>query len=177
MAVKRPAAVTFRGNPLTLVGPALKKGDKAPDFTCHRFTPDKLLFAARLADTPNKPRLFSVVPSLDTPVCSTQTKKFNQELAALGDQVAAYTISADTPFAQNRFCGSENITNMTTLSDYQERSFGQAWGMLIDELKLLARGVFVVDSPGLIQHAPLVPEVATEPDYEPALKGLRLIAE
>src|SRR5262249_10656706 len=110
---KRANAVTFKGNPHTLVGPALKPGDKAPDF--------KVIAAGLkvvgLADTPGKARLFSVVPSLDTGVCSQQTKRFNQDLAALGDKVASYTVSLDLPFAQGRFCDVEGIKNLQNLSD------------------------------------------------------------
>ena len=113
------------------------------------------------------------MPSLDTGVCQKQTKLFNDELAALGDKVNAITVSLDLPFAQNRFCGAENITNMTTLSDYQERRFGQDWGMLIEELKILARGVFVLDANGKIVYGELVPEVTHEPNYEAALAALR----
>src|SRR5579871_760705 len=122
---KRSNAVTFKGNPYTLVGPQLKVGDKAPDFNCLSG-----LELVTLAQTPAKARLFSVVPSLDTPVCSMQTKKFNDSLAGLKDKVAAYTISLDLPFAQKRFCGAENVTNMQTLSDVHNHSFGQNFGVL-----------------------------------------------
>lgn len=172
--LKRPAAVTFKGNPLTLVGPELKPGDKAPDFVCFRFLPDKGLVKVTLADAlGGKPTLFNVVPSLDTPVCSTQTQKFNAALAELAGKVNCYTVSVDLPFAQNRFCSTCNITNSIPLSDYQDRSFGQAYGVLIDELKLLARSVFVVDANGVIRYCQLVPEVTQEPDYEKALAALK----
>lgn len=171
---KRPDAVTFKGNPLTLVGPELKPGDKAPDFVCFRFLPDKGLVKVTLADAlSGKPTLFSVVPSLDTPVCSTQTQKFNAALAELAGKVNCYTVSVDLPFAQNRFCNTCNITNSIPLSDYQERSFGQAYGVLIDELKLLARSVFVVDKNGVIRYCQIVPEVTREPDYDKALAALK----
>jgi thiol peroxidase len=176
---KRPKAVTFKGNPLTLVGPQLKPGDKAPDFKVHRFTPEKGLFAATLADAlGGKPTLFSVVPSLDTPVCSMQTQKFNQQLAQLAGKVNAYTVSVDTPFAQNRFCGdaSHKIDHLVSLSDYQDRSFGQAYGVLIDELKLLARSIFVVDKAGKIAYCEYVPEVTQEPNYERAIEALKKVA-
>src|SRR5262245_33535654 len=125
---KRPKAVTFKGNPATLVGPQLKPGDSAPDFTCL----SSALEVVTLGKTPGKARLFSVVPSLDTSVCSLQTKKFNEALGALKDRVAGYTISLDLPFAQNRFCGAENVTNMQTLSDVSDHSFGQNYGVLIE---------------------------------------------
>lgn len=173
---KRAKAVTFKGNPLTLVGPQLKPGDKAPDFKVHRFTPEKLLFAVNLGDAlGGKPTMFSVVPSLDTGVCSTQTQKFNKELAALAGKANCYTVSVDLPFAQNRFCGdpSHKIENLTSLSDYQERSFGQAYGVLIDELKLLSRSIFVVGKDGKITYCEYVPEVTQEPNYEKALAALK----
>ena len=124
-------------------------------------------------DLKGKPTLISVVPSLDTPVCQTQTKRFNEEIAALGDQVHAVTVSLDLPFAQGRFCTSEGVENMQSLSDYKDRSFGTNWGMLIDELKLLARGVFVLDADGTVVHAETVGEVTDEPDYATALEALQ----
>jgi len=170
---KRANAVTFKGSPLTLVGPQLKVGDKAPDFACLAGL-DKVT----LAQTPAKARLFSVVPSLDTPVCSVQTKKFNDALATLKDKVACYTISLDLPFAQKRFCSSENITNMQTLSDVHNHSFGQNYGTLIEglPLALLSRAVFVVDKNGTITYAQYVPEVASEPNYDSALAALKTAA-
>ncbi|MEK6233746.1 MAG: thiol peroxidase, partial [Planctomycetales bacterium] len=114
----------------------------------------------------------SVVPSLDTPVCATQTSKFNEKVAAMGDSINAGTVSVDTPFAQNRFCGETSVDNMVSASDYQTRNFGENWGMLIDELKLLARGVFVLDAEGVVTHAETVPEVTDEPNYDAALDAL-----
>src|SRR6516225_2004020 len=128
---KRANAVTFKGSPYTLVGPQLKAGDKAPDF--HTLSG---LEVVTLAQTPAKARLFSVVPSLDTPVCSTQTKKFSDQLAALGDQITSYTVSMDLPFAQKRFCGDKAIANMQNLSDTHDQSFGKNYGVLIDGLAL-----------------------------------------
>jgi thiol peroxidase len=170
---KRANAVTFKGNPLTLVGPQLKAGDRAPDFTCLSG-----LDLVTLAQTPAKPRLFSVVPSLDTPVCSIQTKKFNEALGAYKDKVASYTISLDLPFAQKRFCGGEGITNMQTLSDVHNHSFGEHYGTLIEglPLSLLSRAVFVVDKDGKITYAQYVPEVASEPNYEAALAAIKAVA-
>jgi thiol peroxidase len=171
---KREKAVTFKGNPLTLVGPQLKAGDKAPDFACVNGS----LEVVTLAQTPGKARLFSVVPSLDTPVCSIQTKKFNEALGGLKDKVACYTISLDLPFAQKRFCGSENITNMQTLSDVHNHSFGERYGTLIEglPLSLLSRAVFVVDKDGKITYAQYVPEVASEPNYDAALAAVKAVA-
>jgi thiol peroxidase len=173
---KRAKAVTFKGNPMTLVGRQLKVGDKAPDFKTHRFTPEKGLFAVSLGDAcGGKATLFSVVPSLDTGVCSTQTQKFNKELAGLTGKVHSYTISVDTPFAQNRFCGdpTHKIDNLISLSDYQDRSFGEAYGVLIDELKLLSRSIFVIGKDGKIAYCEYVPEVTQEPNYEKAIAALK----
>jgi thiol peroxidase len=167
--------VTFKGNPVTLAGSALKAGDNAPAFKCL-----KVLDTVTLGDTPAKARLFSVVPSLDTPVCSTQTKKFDDGLKALGDSVAAYTVSLDLPFAQKRFCSAEGVATMTTLSDVGDGSFGKNWGVLIESglpLKLLARAVFVVDKGGKITYAQYVPEVTSEPDYAKALDALKAAAK
>ena len=167
---KRVGAVKFKGNPVTLIGPEVKAGDKAPDFKCL-----KVLDAVTLADTPAKARLFSVVPSLDTPVCSTQTKTFEEGIKALGDGVASYTISLDLPFAQKRFCGAEGIATMQTLSDVHDHSFGTNWGVLLEglPLPLLTRAVFVVDKTGTVTYAEYVPEVTSEPNYETALAALK----
>jgi thiol peroxidase len=169
--MSRPGAVTFKGTPLTLVGEAVKVGQSAPDFTVYYF--EGGLKPIKLSDLKGKPSFISVVPSLDTGVCAIQTKKFNQELSALGDKVNALTVSLDLPFAQNRFCGAEGIKSMRVGSDYQNREFGQKYGMLIDELKLLARGVFVLDKDGKVAYSELVPEVTTEPNYEAALAALK----
>jgi thioredoxin-dependent peroxiredoxin len=126
-----------------------------------------------LASLKGKPTIISVVPSLDTPVCQKQTKNFNQQLGAFGDKINAVTMSLDLPFAMNRFCGSENISNIKSVSDYQDRSFGKNYGMLIEELKILARGVFVLDANGKVVHAETVKEVADEPNYDAALEALR----
>jgi thiol peroxidase len=114
-----------------------------------------------------------VVPSLDTPVCQVQTKKFNQDLASYGDKINAWTVSLDLPFAMNRFCGAEGIKTLKSVSDYQDRSFGKNWGMLIDELKILARGTFVLDANGKVVYAETVKEVAQEPNYDGALAALQ----
>lgn len=169
--MSRTAAVTFKGNPMTLAGEAVQVGQPAPEFTLHYF--EGGLKTITLADLKGKPSIVSVVPSLDTGVCAIQTKRFNQELAALGDKVNALTVSLDLPFAQNRFCGAEGIKNMRVGSDYQDRNFGQSWGMLIEELKLLARGVVVLDAAGKVVHAETVGEVTSEPKYDAALAALK----
>ncbi len=168
---KRPNAVTFKGNPKTLVGPQLKAGDKAPDFTCLNSGLEEIT----LAKTPAKARLFSVVPSLDTPVCSHQTKKFEEILASFKDQLACFTISLDLPFAQKRFCSAENISNMQTLSDVHNHSFGQNYGVLLEglPLSLLTRAVFVVDKSGKISYVEYVPEVTSYPDYDKAVAAIK----
>lgn len=170
----RANAVTFKGEPKALVGPQLKPGDKAPDFRCLNSS----LATVTLTDTPAKARLFSVVPSLDTPVCSAQTKKFDEGIDALKDKVACYTVSLDMPFAQKRFCGAESIAAMQTLSDVADGSFGTNWGVLIQglPLKLLARSVFVVDKSGAITYAEYVPEVTSHPNYDAALQALKAAA-
>jgi thioredoxin-dependent peroxiredoxin len=164
--------ILFVGNPVHLTGTPPTAGEPARDFTVHRFSREAGLEAVTLADLPAKPRLLSIVPSLDTPVCSTQTKQFNERLASYGDAVVAYTISVDLPFAQNRFCGAESVENMVTLSDYYSRSFGTSWGVLIDELHLLARAVFVIDAGGTITYAEVVPDAGQYPDYDAALSAL-----
>lgn len=163
--------VNFKGAPLTLVGDEIKRGQSAPDFKLHYF--EGGMKTITLDDLKGKPTLLSVVPSLDTAVCAMQTKKFNDTLSALGDKVNAVTVSLDLPFAMNRFCGAEGIKNLRVGSDYQERSFGQAFGTLIDELKILSRAVFVLDEDGKVVYADYVPEVTSEPDYDAALEALR----
>src|SRR5262249_9843201 len=160
-----------KGKPFTLVGSQLKVGDKAPDFACVTGSLEVVV----LGQTPAKARLFSVVPSLDTSVCSEQTKKFEQSLASLKEKVSCYTISLDLPFAQKRFCTSENITNMQTLSDVHNHSFGQNYGVLIEglPLPLLSRAVFVVDRTGKIAYVEYVPEVVNHPNYDNAIAALK----
>ena len=168
--------VTFHGSPLHLVGEQPQVGQKAPAFTTHKFVPGEGLKEVTLASFPHKARLISVVPSLDTGVCAKQTKTFNEQLGALGDSVAAYTVSLDLPFAQNRFCSAEGIENLQTISDYQDRSFAKSWGLLIDELKILARAVYVVDKDDTIVYAQVMDEMTDEPDYAAALAALKKIA-
>ena len=168
----RSGAVTFKGNPMTLAGDPVAVGSPAPDCKLHAFE-NGALVAVTPADWRGKPTFVSVVPSLDTPVCQKQTKKFNDELAALGNSINAVTVSLDLPFAMNRFCGAESITNMRVGSDYQDRNFGNAWGTLIEELKIECRACFVLDSNGKVVHAEYVPEVTSEPDYEKALAALK----
>ena len=169
--MSRSGAVTFKGTPMTLAGDAVKTGQPAPDFKLHYF--EGGLKTITPADLKGKPTILSVVPSLDTPVCQTQTKKFNEQLGALGDKIIAVTVSLDLPFAMNRFCGAESIKNLRSGSDYQDRTFGKNWGMLIEELKLLARGTFVLDKNGTVVYAETVGEVTHEPNYDAALAALK----
>lgn len=168
----RAGAVIFKGNPMTLVGEEVKSGQAAPEFVMHAFE-DGQMKRLTPSDLKGKPSILSVVPSLDTPVCQKQTKRFNEEVGALGDKVNAWTVSLDLPFAMNRFCGAEEIKNLKVGSDYQNRNFGQAYGVLIEELKLLARSVFVIDKNGKIAYAEVVPEVTSEPNYGAALEALK----
>lgn len=174
MAETRKGEVTFKGNPIELVGPKPKVGEKAPDFTCVGAG----LSIVNLAATAGKARLFNVVPSLDTPVCNKQTRKFSEELQALGDRAAAYTVSLDLPFAQQRWCTEAKVENVKNLSDVHDQSFGKNFGLLIQGLPipLLARAVIVVDPSDVIRYVEIVPEIAQEPDYEPALAALKAAA-
>jgi thiol peroxidase len=172
MAQERPNGVTFKGNPLTLIGPEIKTGDKAPNFQVIA----RDLSPVTLDSSKGKVRLISVVPSLDTPVCDQQTRRFNEEAAKLPASVEVLTVSADLPFAQARFCGAANIDRVKTLSDHRELSFGQAYGVLIKELKLLARSVFVIDAADRVQYVELVKEVTNHPNYDAALAAVRKAA-
>lgn len=169
MTQQRENVATFKGNPVTLLGPDVAVGAQAPEFR----VVDNGLQPVTLADSAGKVRLIAVVPSLDTPVCDAMTRAFNQEAAQLSDNVVVYTISLDLPFAQKRWCGNAGIENVQTLSDYQDRSFGLNYGLLIDELKLLARAVYVIDVEGKIAYREIVPEVTAEPDYQAALSAVR----
>ena len=166
---KRSGVITFKGNPMTLLGPELKVGDKAPDFS----VVDTGLAPVSLASHAGKVRIISAVPSLDTPVCDTETRRFNQEAAKLPDNVVVLTISLDLPFAQNRWCGAAGIDRVVTLSDYRERSFAAAYGVMIDELKLLSRSIFIIDASDTIRYIQHVPEVTSEPDYPAVLEAAR----
>jgi thioredoxin-dependent peroxiredoxin len=167
----RTGVITFKGAPLTLAGNEVKAGQAAPDFKLNFF--EGGMKTISLADLKGKPTILSVVPSLDTAVCAMQTKKFNDQLASIGDKINAITVSMDLPFAMNRFCGSESIKNMKVGSDYQDRNFGTNYGTLIEELKIECRAVFVLDKNGKVVHAEYVKEVTTEPDYETAIGALR----
>jgi thiol peroxidase len=166
--MEREGATTLMGNPKTLVGPELKAGDEAPDFTAL----DIGLKPVTLNDTGKKTRIFSVVPSLDTPVCDAQTKRFNEEAAKLKD-VDIYTISMDLPFAQKRFSNSFAVDRVKMLSDHRDASFGAAYGTLIKDMRILSRAIFVVGADDKIKYAEYVPEVANHPNYEAALAAAK----
>jgi thioredoxin-dependent peroxiredoxin len=166
---ERTGAVTFLGNPLTLLGTEVKAGGKAPAFEVI----DNGLAPVSLANYQGKVVVISAVPSLDTPVCDLETRRFNDEAAKLGQDVVILTISMDLPFAQKRWCGAAGVTHVTTLSDHKDASFGLAYGVLIKELRLLSRAVFVVDRKGDVRYVELVKEITHEPDYDAALKAVK----
>ena len=163
---------TFKNNPVTLLGNEVKVGDKAPDFTV--LAND--LSPVSLKDSEGKIRLFSVVPSLDTGVCDAQTRRFNEAAADLGDNVVVYTVSMDLPFAQKRWCGAAGIESVQTVSDHREGSFGQAYGVLIESLRLLTRAVFVVDAEGTVTYVEYVPEATNHPNYDAAIEAVKALA-
>ena len=169
---ERTGVITMKGNPLTLVGPQLHVGDVAPDATLVANN----LASVKLADYRGKVCIIASVPSLDTAVCDLETRRFNQEAGALGDDVRILTISMDLPFAQARWCGAAGVDKVITLSDHRDAEFGLAYGVLIKELRLLARAVFVVDRDGIIRYLQIVPEQAHEPDYTAALAAVRELA-
>ncbi|MHC4680049.1 MAG: thiol peroxidase [Planctomycetota bacterium] len=163
------SSITFKGNPLALAGNPPKAGDPAPDFEVL----GNDMSAVKLSDLKGKTVVICSVPSLDTPVCDTEVRKFNEHATSLGDDVAVLVVSMDLPFAQARWCGAAGVKNVRTLSDYRDANFGKAFGVLIEQLRLLARAVFVVDKDGRIRYIQIVDELTNEPDYESALKALR----
>jgi len=169
---ERTGIITIHGNPLTLLGPELQPGDKAPDFTLA----DNDLKPKTLADFAGKILIISCVPSLDTPTCDLETRRFNKEAAGLNADIKILTVSMDLPFAQKRWCGAAGAEAVVTLSDYMTAGFGKAYGVLIKELHLLARAVFVVDKTGAIKYIEIVKELATEPNYEAILSAARALA-
>src|ERR1051326_3620792 len=157
--MERPGATTLRGNPLTVLGPALKPGDKAPDFKAV----DDSLKDVNLAGTGEGIRICSVVPSLDTPVCDAQTKRFNEEAGKLPN-VKIYTFSMDLPFAQKRWCGAFGVDNVKMISDHRDGSFGEAYGAMIKELRILSRAIFVLDPQNTVRYVEYVKEVSEHPN-------------
>ncbi len=165
----RKGIITMKGQPLTLLGKGLNVGEPAPDFEAltNDLSPIKLSsFRGRIC-------IISSVPSLDTSVCDTMTRRFNEEAGSLGGDVVVLTISMDLPFAQGRWCGAAGVENVQTLSDHRDVSFGNAFGVLIKELRLLARAVFVVDKEGIVRYVQIVNELTNEPDYEAVLQAVK----
>jgi thiol peroxidase len=159
--VEREGEVTMKGNPLTLLGPRIDANEDAPEFTALK----NLMTPVSLSESDGKVRILLSVPSLDTPVCSLETKRFNEEAKKLGDDVQVYVVSVDTPFAQARWCGAEGVENVQALSDFKDRDFGKKYGVEIKGLGIYARAAFVVDRQGVVLYSEYVPEVASEPNY------------
>jgi thiol peroxidase len=168
MTSERKEDLTFKGNPLTVVGDQVKVGDKAPDFQLV----DNGMQAVTLSNTAGKVRLISVVPSLDTGICDAQTRRMNEEAAKLGDAVAVLTVSAEHPFNQKRWCGAAGIDAVQVLSDHMAMSFGTAYGTYIKEWRLEQRAMFVVDENDVVRYVEYVPEIAQHPDYDSALEAV-----
>ena len=167
---ERDSVVTMHGEGLTLLGSEVKVGDKVEDIALV----GKDLSEVRLSSFQGKVCVISVVPSLDTPVCDAMTRRFNEEAAKLGAEVVILTVSMDLPFAQARWCGAAGIDNVVTLSDHRDAAFGEAFGVLIKGVRLLARAVFVVDTDGVLQYQQIVPELTEEPDYGEVLSAVKM---
>ena len=166
---ERAGIVTMMKNPLTLLGDEVNLGERAPDFIA--LDPD--LTPVKFSSFLGKICILSSVPSLDTPVCDMETSKFNEEASKLGDKIQILTISMDLPFAQKRWCGAAGVNKVQTLSDHKDAQFGLAYGVLIKELRLLARSVFLVDQKGILRYIQLVKEIANEPNYEEIWSALK----
>ena len=165
--MERTGVITFRGNPLTLVGNEVKAGDKAPGFTVL----DKTLSPVSLSDFKGKVKIVSVTPSLDTPVCDLQAQTFNTQAQSLSQEIVILNVSMDLPFAIARFCSERGIERLKILSDHRDASFGSAYGVLIKELRLLARSIFVIDKDEVVRYIQIVPEMTNPPDYDKALEA------
>jgi thioredoxin-dependent peroxiredoxin len=170
--MERKGDVTFKGNPLTLIGPKVEAGQKAPDFKALA----KDLSEKSLSSFKGKIKLIASVPSLDTPVCDLEIKRFNKEAAGISKDVAVIFVSMDLPFAQSRFCQEFEIEKVETLSDHRDASFGENFGALIKELRLLARAIFIIDKSDKVRYVEYVKEISSHPDYDAALKALKSIA-
>jgi thiol peroxidase len=167
--VEREGEVTMKGNPLTLLGPRIDANEDAPEFSALK----NLMTPVSLSESEGKVRILLSVPSLDTPVCSIETKKFNERAKELGDDVQVYVVSVDTPFAQARWCGAEGVQNVQALSDFKDRDFGTKYGVEIKGLGIYARAAFVVDRQGVVLYSEYVPEVASEPNYDAIIEAAR----
>ncbi len=169
---ERSAAVTLHGNPLTLTGRVLNVGDMVPDIEVL----DNDLNAVKFSSFKGKICVISAVPSLDTPTCDMETRRFNETASQLGDDVVILTVSTDLPFAQKRWCGAAGVDKVVTLSDHREAAFGSAFGILIKELRLLARSIFVADRNGIIQYIQHVKELSEEPDYDAVIEAVKKLS-
>ena len=169
--MQRENAVKMKGNPITLIGPELKKGDPAPDFRCMEAFGSEV----DLGNFGDDVKVFNVVVSVDTPVCDVQIRRFNEEAAGLSDSVQIITVSMDLPFAQSRYCAAAGVERVRTASDYQHASFGEAYGVLIKENRLLARAIFVVGPDNTLAHVEYVSDIVNEPDYDAALEAIKSI--
>lgn len=163
--------VSFKGNPVTLVGNEIKPGDIAPDFTVL----DKTLTPRTLKDYQDKVKVIAVYPSIDTGICAAQNRKFNEIASTLSEDIVVLSVSCDLPFAQSRFCAAEGLNHVVTLSDHKETDFGLKYGFLIEELRLLARGTVIIDKSDVVQYVEFVPEIVTEPNYDAALAAVKNI--
>lgn len=161
--------VTFKGTPMTLLGKQIKTGDIAPDFTVL----DKTLASKSLKDFAGKTKVLAIYPSIDTGICAMQNRKFNEMATQLSDDVVVLSVSTDLPFAQARFCAAEGLDKVITLSDHKETDFGLRYGFLMEELRLLARGTVIIDKNDVVKYVEIVPEIATEPDYDKALDAIK----
>ncbi len=166
---ERENVVTMKGSPLVLLGNEIKTGDKAPDFE----VVDKDLKTVTLSDFSGKVCVITTVPSLDTSVCDVMTRKFNTEATAMGDDVVVLAVSMDLPFGQNRWCIAADVKNVYVLSDHRNADFGKAFGVLIKDIRLLTRAVFVLDKQAVVRYIEIVPELTCEPDYERALEAVK----
>ncbi|WP_336771633.1 MULTISPECIES: thiol peroxidase [unclassified Paenibacillus] len=171
MSQERTGVAAFKGNPITLIGPEVKVGDQAPDFTINK----SLVDSVSLKDFAGKVKLISVVPSIDTGVCDAQTRRFNEEAASLGDNVIVLTVSVDTPFAQSRWCGAAGVDKVVMLSDFKSHDFGQAYGVYIKEFGLDMRSIFVIDANDKVQYVEYLSEMTEHPNYEQAINAVKAL--
>ncbi|MEW9106817.1 thiol peroxidase [Paenibacillus sp.] len=171
MSAERTGVATLKGNPITLIGPELKVGDKAPEFQLNK----SLVDVVGLEQFAGKVKLISVIPSIDTGVCDAQTRRFNEEASKLGDKAAIITVSVDLPMAQARWCGAAGVDNVVMLSDYKDNNFGKSYGVLIKELHLDMRSIFVVDADNTIRYVEYVSEMTEHPNYEQALAAVKAL--
>lgn len=172
MTTERSDAIKFKGNGMTLLGPELAVGSQAPDFALTATD----MSTKSLADYADKVKIFSIVPSVDTPVCDTQTRTFSKQLAEVSDDIVVLTVSVDLPFAFKRWCGAAGVENVECLSDFKDHEFGKTFGVRIKELGILARAVVVIDKDNTIKHVEYVGEVTEEPDYTAAFEAAKALA-